>query len=55
MKEGEDKELKRILGSEVHDVSEEFDNSEKKIQFYLQRAKDEGEDSDLDSKSLIID
>lgn len=55
MKEEEDKELKRILGSEVHDVSEEFDSSEKKIQFFLQRAKDEGEDSDLDSKSLIID
>jgi len=55
IKEEEDKELKRILEGELHDVNEKFADPEKKIQFYLQRAKDNGSDSDENSKTLIID
>lgn len=55
MKEEKEKELKRLLDGEILDVKEKFETPEKKIQFYLQKAKDFGGDSDYNSKSVIID
>ncbi len=54
MKEEEAKERARLENDTILDEREKFESKEQKIQFYLQKAKDQGEEKSED-KSLILD